>query len=133
MLYSPCITSVCSGKHYCMVLYNFCRGKILTKLTIFKPGSCQPQVGVFLVSWNCFCSCIGMCVYVRVCLSVCVFTPRPLITSGMMWRATDHVWLVKQILWLFQLFSCFIWHLPSIKWMSMALVTQGLMNASQED
>ena len=73
----------------------------------------------YLVSWNCFGSCVGMHVWVSVCLP-----PRALITSGL-------VRLVKQVSLLFPAFNYFIWHSPSIKWMDMAILTQHVMNTCQ--
>ena len=73
---------------------------------------------VYLVSWKHFCSCIGMCVCVY------VSTPRPLITSGMIWCDVGCLWLVKPILQLFSL-------LPLINWIGMTLVTQCIMHARQ--
>ena len=80
-----------------------------------------------LVSWNCFGSHVGMCVYL--CVSVC--PPPALITSGMIWCDIDHVWLVKQILRLFPAFNYFIWHLPSIKWIGVTILIQHIVNACQ--
>ena len=78
-----------------------------------------------LVFWNCFGSHVSMCV-------LCVCLPsRALITSGVIWCDINCVWLVKQVLRLFPAFSCFIWQLPSIKWMGVALLTQRVMNACQ--
>ena len=57
--------------------------------------------------------------------------PRPLITSGMIWCDIDSVWLVKQVLRLFPALNCFIWLLPSIKLMCMALLAQHIMLAYQ--
>ena len=51
--------------------------------------------------------------------------------SGVIWCDIDCVWLVKQVLRLFPAFSCFIWHLPSIKWIGVALLTQHVMNTCQ--
>ena len=63
--------------------------------------------------------------FVHTLVYVCVSLPlEQLMTSNVIWCHIDHVWLVKQVLLLFLLFSCFIWHLPLIKWMSVALVTQ---------
>ena len=61
-----------------------------------------------------------------VCLCVC---PPQGINNQ--WCDIGCVWLVKQVLQLFSAFSCFIWHLPSIKWMVVALVTQCVMYARQ--
>ena len=57
----------------------------------------------------------------RVCVSVCP-PPRPLITSGVIWCDIGRVPLVKQVLRLFPAFNYFIRHLPSIKWMGVAIL-----------
>ena len=69
-------------------------------------------------------------VYVSVCLSVCP-PLRALIMSGMIWCDVGHVWLVKQVSWLFPAFNYFIWHLLSIKWMGVAILTYHVVNAYQ--
>ena len=75
---------------------------------------------------------VGMCVCVCVCVCVSVYPPpRPLITSGVIWCDIDRVRLVKQVLRLFPAFNYFIWQLPSIKWMGMAILTQLVVNACQ--
>ena len=62
----------------------------------------------------------------------CWYVPlRVLITSGMIWCGIVCVWLVKQVLQLFPAFSCFIWHLPSINWMGVAILTQHVVNTCQ--
>ena len=63
-----------------------------------------------------------------VCVCVCVFTPRALITSGVIWCDIYSVWLVKQVLRLFPTCNYFIGHLPSLKWMGMAILTQHVMH-----
>ena len=78
--------------------------------------------GFFKLIWF---ACHYMCVCVR------VSAPKTLITSDVIWCDIDHVWLIKQVLQLFPAFSCFIWQLPSIKWMGVALVTQHILNACQ--
>ena len=70
--------------------------------------------------------CMSVCVCVYVCLSVCLSVPEGL----NQWCDIDRVWLVKQVLWLFPAFSCFIWHLLSIKWMSLVLA-QHIVNICQ--
>ena len=71
-------------------------------------------------------------VCVCVCLSLCVCLPlRALITSGVIWWDIDHVRLVEQVLRLFPVFNYFIRHLPSIKWMSIAILTHHIMNVCQ--
>ena len=56
------------------------------------------------------------------CVSVCP-PLRPLITIGMIWCDIGHVRLVEQVLRLFPAFNYFVWHLPLIKWMDMAILT----------
>ena len=51
---------------------------------IFKPGARRPVAGAHLVSWNCFCADVCMCVF------VCP-PPRLLITSAVMWRDMDSI------------------------------------------
>ena len=65
-----------------------------------------------------------------VCLSVCP-PLKPLITSGGMWCDIDYVQLVKEVLRLFPAFNYFIRHLPLIKWIGVAILTQHVMNACQ--
>ena len=78
------------------------------------------------------CVCVSVCLSVSVCLCVSVCPPpRPLITSGMIWCDIDHVQLVKQVLQLFPAFNYFIRHLPSIKWMVVAILTQHVVNTCQ--
>ena len=48
-----------------------------TKYCIFKPCRHWPQVGVCLVSYNCFCADVCMCACVCVCVYVCVCVPAP--------------------------------------------------------
>ena len=84
---------------------------------------------VCLVSWNCFGSCIGMCVCVSVCLSVHLSVCPKDINNQ--WCDIGHVWLVKQVSWLFPAFNYFIWYLPSIQWMGVAILTQHTVNACQ--
>ena len=81
-----------------------------------------------LVSRNCFGSHVGMCVYVSVyvCPSL-----RALIISGRIWCDIGLVRLVKQVSPLFPAFNYFVWHLPSIKWMGVAILTQHIVNACQ--
>ena len=84
-----------------------------------------------VISWYIFISWIwgpiicDMKVFVIHITRLCVSPPpRALIISGVIWCNIDHVWLVKQVLWLFPFLNCLIWHLPSIKWMGMALLIQ---------
>ena len=65
------------------------------------------------------------------CVCVCVSAPRPLITSGVIWCDIGCVQLVKQVLRLFPASNYFIQHLPSIKWMGVAILTQHIMNTCQ--
>ena len=86
---------------------------------ICKNNLCFPwcEGCMCLVSWNRFCLCIGMCV------SVC-HPLRALITSGVIWCDIGHVWLVKQVLWLFRILSL-------INWKGLALVTQHVVHDRQ--
>ena len=106
---------------------------------LFKPGArslwpCAP--GFLKLLWStrrhaCVCH-VCVCVSVSVCLCVSVCPPlRSLITSGMIWCGIDRVRLVKQVLRLFPAFNYFIWHLLSIKWMGMAILSQHVVNACQ--
>ena len=70
------------------------------------------------------------CWYTCVCVSVCP-PPRALITSGVIWCDIGRVRLVKQALRLFPTFNYFIRHLPSIKWMGVAILTEHVVNACQ--
>ena len=81
-----------------------------TTLQFFKPGACgqRPCVPGFLkLLW-----------FTR--RYVCVSTPEAINNQ---WRDIDRVHLVKQVLWLFPAFNYFIRHLPSIKWMGVAILT----------
>ena len=71
---------------------------------ILKPGVWRPQANV---CWFLEIALVCVSVCVCVCLSVCP-PPKPLTTIGMIWSDTDRVRLVKQVLWLFPLLSCFI-------------------------
>ena len=92
-----------------------------SQVSIFKPGAwgrkpCKP----------------GFLKLLLVRTSVCVCLPlRALITSGVIWCAIGHVRLIKQVSQLFPAFNYFIWHLLSIKWMGMAILTQHVTNACQ--
>ena len=66
------------------------------------------------------------CRYVCVCPS-----PRTLITSGVIWCDIGCVRLVEQVSWLFPAFNYFILHLPSIKWMGVAILAQHVVNSCQ--
>ena len=72
----------------------------------------------------------SVCVSVYVSVSVCS-PPRALITSGVIWCHIGHVRLVKQVSRLLPAFNYFIWYLPLIKWMGVAILTQHVMNACQ--
>ena len=63
-------------------------------------------------------------------VSVCP-PPRALITSGVIWCDIGRVRLVKQVSRLFPTFNYFICHLPSIKRMGVAILTQHVMNTCQ--
>ena len=78
-----------------------------------------------LVSWNYF-------VRALVCVCVCVCPPpRALITSGVIWCDIGNVRLVKQVSLLFPAFNYFIWHLPLINRMDVAILTQHVVSACQ--
>ena len=66
-----------------------------------------------------------------VCAYVCL-SSKPLITSGVIWCDIERVRLVKQVLRLFPNFNYFIRHLPLIKWMGVAILTQHVMNTCQK-
>ena len=74
----------------------------------------------------------SVCVSVHVCVSVCP-PLRAIETSGMIWCDIGRVRLVKQLSWLFPAFNYFIRHLPSIKWMGVAILAQHVVNACQGD
>ena len=128
---------LCNGYFYssCLTMRPFCwkfilgyRRVKLWGVWFVKPGVYRPQVHepcVLKLLWF-TCQFMSLCV----CVCVCVCSPlKVLIASGMMWCDIDHVWLVKQVLQ--TAFSCFIWQLPSVKWMGMALLTQHLVNPCQ--
>ena len=91
-------------------------------MVIVKPGARgrRPRAPGFLkLLWfarRYVCVCMCVCV----CVSVCP-PPRPLITSDVIWCDIGRVRLVKQVLRLFPAFNYFIRHLPSIKWMGVAI------------
>ena len=62
---------------------------------------------------------------------VCVSALRALIISGMIWCDIGRVWLVRQFWRLSPAFNYFIWHLPSIEWMGVAILTQHIVNVYQ--
>ena len=108
---------------------DFCMGgyplihpcKSLSKFITFLNRARTAEGHVHLVFWNCFGPHVGM--------SVCTCPPpRALITSGVIWCDIGHMRLVKQVS---RLFPYFIWHLPSIKWMGVAILTQHVMKACQ--
>ena len=74
--------------------------------------------------------CASVCGCVSVCLSVCL-PQRALITNGVIWCDIGRVQLVKQVSRLFLTFNYFIWHLLSIKWMGMPILSQHVVNACQ--
>ena len=93
---------------------------------IIKPGArgLRPRAPGFLkLLWSAYR-------YACVCVCVCP-PPRSLITSGVIWCDIGRVPLVKQVLRLFPAFNYFIRHLPSIKWMGVAILTQHVVNACQ--
>ena len=97
---------------------------IAPPIILFKPGarSRRPRAPGFLkLLW-----------FARryVCVCVCP-PPRPLITSGVIWCDIGRERLVKQVLRLFPAFNYFIRHLPSIKWMGVAILTQHVVSACQ--
>ena len=64
---------------------------------IFKPGTCQPQADLHLHGILKLILC-RLPVYVF----VCVFAPRVLITSGVLWHDVDPIRLVKKF------YSCYM-------------------------
>ena len=102
----------------------FCWGltTIIIIFPVFKPGTHGQRLhapGFLKLLWF-------------TCRYVCVHPPpRVLISSGVIWCDIRHVQLVKQVSWLFPAFYYFIWHLQSIKWMGVAILTQHVMNACQ--
>ena len=89
---------------------------------IFKAGvrglrPCTP--GFLKLLWS-------ACRYACVCLSVCVSALEAIDNQ---WRDIDCMRLVKQVVRLFPAFNYFIRHLPSIKWMGVAILTQLIVNA----
>ena len=100
LLWNQLITSSCFElcdihRFYCQkvytikgpVLYPYKNEEIcmaLFHIRIFKLGACWLQAGVRLVSYNCFCT--------DICICVCP-PPRLLITSSMIWTPCD--WLNK--------------------------------------
>ena len=90
---------------------------------LFKPGTCslQPRApGFFEIALACMSVCL------------CVSAPK---TINNQWR--DMVWyigcvqLVTKVSQLSPTFNYFIWHLPLIKWMGMAILTQHVVNTCQ--
>ena len=101
---------------------------------LFKPGVLgqRPRAPGFLkLLWFArWYACVRECACVCVCVSVCP-PLRPLITSGVIWCDIGRVQLVKQVLRLFPAFNYFIRHLPSIKWMDVAILAQHVVNTCQ--
>ena len=114
---------------------------------LLKPGTRAWFLEIALV-----CTLVCVCVCVCLCVCVCVCPPpRPLITSGVMyvcvslpapkainnqWR--DMVWYRPCVILLNKLhgftlllITYFIWHLPLIKWIGVAILTQHIVNAYQ--
>ena len=121
--------------NYCFSLITTTSKLIFTKIvpnllntaknlnfTFLNQCAWDMQARACLVSWNCF----GLHISMRMCLSVCLCIQplKALITRGIIWCDTDHVCLIKQILQLSPAFSCFMWHLPSIKWMGIVLFSR---------
>ena len=71
------------------------------------------EIILFTLRYVCVCVCVPVCL-----------SPRPLITSGVIWYDIGHVWLVTHIPQLSSL-------LPSINWMGVALVTQCVVHTRQ--
>ena len=133
------------------VVRNFIAIQICSQLAtcfLSKPGVCdrRPSAPVSLkllqFARRCVCACVCMCVCVCVCVFMCVCVSlclcvsvcpplRPLISSGVIWCDIDRAQLVKQVLQLFPAFNYFIRHLPSIKWMGVAILTQHIVKAYQ--
>ena len=94
------------------------RGQSLLKLVHTAFGHAHL---VFARAWFLEIVLVRVSVCMCVCVSVCP-PPRPLITSGVIWCDIGRVRLVKQVLRLFPAFNYFIRHLPSIKWMGVAIL-----------
>ena len=85
----------------------------MAKAAVFKPGARPLAARAWFLE----------IVLVRTSVCVCVCPPpRALITSGMIWYDIGRVRLVKQVLRLFPAFNYFIRHLPTIKWMGVAIL-----------
>ena len=78
-------------------------------------------------------ACAAEIALVRVSVCVCVCPPpRVLITSGVIWCDIGRVRLVKQFWRLSPAFNYFLlWHLSSVEWMGVAILTQHVVNACQ--
>ena len=101
-----------------------------TVTAVFKPGVCSqrlraPSFLKLLYQYACVC----VCVYVCVCVSVCVSAPE---STNNQW--CDMVWYrlcVWHKVYSFPLLLITLWHLPSIEWMDVAILTQHVVNACQ--
>ena len=83
---------------------------------IFKPGARGQRPRAWFLEIVLVRASVCVCVYVCVCVSA----PKAINNQ---WRDIGRVRLVKQVLWLFPTFNYFIQHLPSIKWMGVAILT----------
>ena len=87
----------------------------------------------FMCWYVCVSVCLCICVSVYLC--VCASAPEGINNQwhDMVWYTyVRHVWFVKQVSRLCPAFNYFIiWHLPLIKWMGVAILTQHIMNTCQ--
>ena len=111
-------------EHYLFSTGKFSAGLIWLEILLFlpfiKPGARGRRPRAWFLEIVLVRASVCVCMCVCVCLSVCP-PPRPLITSGVIWCDIGRVRLVKQVLRLFPAFNYFIRHLPSIKWMGVAI------------
>ena len=91
---------------------------------ICKPGMDLPKASLCLVSWHYFCSRYWhVCVCVRVSVCLCMSA-----SMGINNQWCNMVWYRSCVIgWI-----SYDRHLPLIKWMSVALVTQSIMNIWQQ-
>ena len=144
MLYCTAIDAILHRCYGCyitppaMLYYIVVMGAILHRLgAILHRKRCYitpPTVdatGLFLLLLACHTACgqrprapgfLKLFWFARryVCVCVCVSAPEAINNQ---WRDIDCVQLVKQVLRLFPAFNYFIRHLPSIKWMGVAILT----------
>ena len=99
--------------------------KILSIFEIFKPGAHGPKA---MHAWFFEIVLVRVSVCARACVCVCVSAPEVINNQ---WRDKGCVRLVKQVLRLFPTFNYFIRHLPSIKWMGVAILTEHVVNTCQ--